>query len=91
MSQPVYCKSIVERICSNPELALCGLRREGVELLIKASQLLDMPDEWLAGDKPLHPDIVESLSLLLNDVLQAVDAELNAPTPPLRAVKGGGA
>lgn len=91
MSRDVYVRPIVERIAANPELGLCGLTTEAVDLLSKACQLLDMPADWLEGKCALHPDIVQSLALLLGDVLDAVQAEIDDPRRPLHVVGGGNA
>lgn len=90
MRRGIYLQSIVDRIMANPELGMCGLRRESVELLIKACQLFKLSDEWIAGHKPLPPDRVEVLAFLLGELLDAVQAETEEPTQRLRLLSGGG-
>lgn len=91
MTRYIRSTAIVDRIVADAELAipLCDLRSAAVEVFLKSCTELDMPDSWVDGDRPLHPDIVESLQLLLAGVLRAVEAELAEPTQPLKAVNGG--
>ena len=87
MTRYVRFESIVRRVAANPELAMCGLTRETVFLIIETCKLLNMPQDWMDGKRSLHPDIAESLALLLGDALAAVRAELDDPTSPLHAVR----
>ena len=92
MSRHIRSLAIVERICADPELAIpfCDLRKSAVEVFLAACTNLDMPDDWIDGTRPLHPDIIESIQILVAGVLRAVEAELADPTSPLRVVNGGG-
>lgn len=85
----IYCRAIVDRIAADPTLGICGLTSEAMALFLKASELTDMPSEWIVGRSPMDTDCVESISILVYGVLKAIDEELNEPTRPLHVVTGG--
>jgi hypothetical protein len=91
MTRHIRSLSIVERICADQELAIpcCDLRMAAVNVFLSACTNLDMPNEWIDGTRSMNPDIVASIQMLVAGVLRAVEAELSAPTSPLRAVEGG--